>query len=169
MFPLRGETDLKKKKMGECFRFNVEIQRPWIQFFNWWKDGGKMLRLNSSGSEACELRERQHREDLCTMNWAKIFNHTVEAKKVKHHQSHTRSPIKLCLVLGVTQSDANHQNHGMSLSTSERLGKPLFKICAAFSEWEEDSKTWETDSEWVLSESRKNRGTGCHNVFYIVG
>lgn len=128
-----------------------------------------MLRLNSSGSEAYGLRERQHREDLCTMNRAKIFNHTVKAKKVKHHQSHTRRPVKLCLVLSVAQSDANHQNDGMSLSTSERLGRPLFKICAAFSEWEEGSKTWESDSEQVLSESRKNRGTGCHNVFYIVG
>ena len=44
---------------------------------------GKVLGLNSPGSYEYGLRERQHRHNLENMNWAKIFNITVIAKKKK--------------------------------------------------------------------------------------
>lgn len=112
------------------FKFNVEIQRPWIQFFNLRKDGGRLLRWNSSGSQAYGLRERQHGEKLCTMNVSPGLQlHSRRKKKSQRYQSHIRSPTKLCLVLDVTQGAASRQNHGVSPKGAwEALAKDLCSI-----------------------------------------
>ena len=72
MFLLRWETDPDILWKA--------IQHGYISLI-YEKIMGKALGLNSPGSYGYGLRERQHRHNLENMNWAKIFNITIIAKK----------------------------------------------------------------------------------------
>ena len=139
-FLLRWEPDPGLTWKSRQRKYNCSVYEKMEKFWGWILLGAR------------------HREPG-PLNWAKIFNITVKAKESQ------RSPVthlQSSKTVFSCQCDTGDCKPSEPGCVSEQwLGGILYKICASFSEWEEGLKKGESVLEWVLSESRKNRVTGC--------